>query len=122
MGESHQVARNSSCSCEKSQKLELATARGVSAERLVATVSGDTGQRYRGSLTSDSECKSINVGNLTTGPTRAGLAAADVVVKMSDFLAIGDHICLYCEETQGYVYSWQTRLVLNPTFVLFTSK
>ncbi|CAH1798712.1 unnamed protein product [Owenia fusiformis] len=27
---------------------------------------------------------------------------------MSDFLCIGDYICLYCEETEGYVYNCQS--------------
>ena len=29
--------------------------------------------------------------------------------EMSDFLCIGDFICLYCEETEGYLYNWQSR-------------
>ena len=29
--------------------------------------------------------------------------------KMSDFLCVGDIISLYCEETEGFVFSWQIR-------------
>ena len=30
-------------------------------------------------------------------------------MMMSDFLCVGDLVSLFCEETEGYVYSWQTR-------------
>ena len=29
--------------------------------------------------------------------------------EMSDFLCIGDYISLYCEDMEGYIYSWQSR-------------
>ena len=29
----------------------------------------------------------------------------------NDFLCIGDHICLYCTDTNGYVFSDRTRFV-----------
>jgi len=28
---------------------------------------------------------------------------------MGDFLCVGDIISLYCEETEGYIFSWQIR-------------
>ncbi len=33
-------------------------------------------------------------------------------MMMSDFLCVGDYISLFCEETEGYVYNWQTRYVI----------
>ena len=30
---------------------------------------------------------------------------------MAEFMCMGDYICFYCENTNGYVYSDQTRLV-----------
>lgn len=29
---------------------------------------------------------------------------------MSDFLCVGDIISLYCEENEGYIFSWQSGL------------
>ncbi len=34
-------------------------------------------------------------------------------VTMSDFLCVGDLISLFCEETEGYIYNWQSRYVLS---------
>lgn len=30
---------------------------------------------------------------------------------MGEYLCVGDYICLYCEETEGYVNSQQSRYV-----------
>jgi len=33
---------------------------------------------------------------------------------MSEFLCVGDIISLYCEETEGYIFSWQIRYENSP--------
>lgn len=46
------------------------------------------------------------------------LAAGQSNTKMSEFLSIGDHICLYCEETEGYVFSSETSSQYNSIYIL----
>ncbi|ELT91343.1 hypothetical protein CAPTEDRAFT_201920 [Capitella teleta] len=29
--------------------------------------------------------------------------------SVSEFLCVGDHVSLFCEETEGYIFNWQTR-------------
>ncbi|XP_076449737.1 inositol 1,4,5-trisphosphate-gated calcium channel ITPR1-like isoform X2 [Babylonia areolata] len=36
---------------------------------------------------------------------------------MGEYLCIGDYLCLYCEETEGYVYSYQSSSANNGLFV-----
>ena len=39
--------------------------------------------------------------------------------EMSDFLCIGDYICLFCEDMEGYIYSWQSRWALLDHLYIF---
>ncbi|KAH9502991.1 hypothetical protein Btru_072538 [Bulinus truncatus] len=45
---------------------------------------------------------------LPVASVQGGAHVSRGAVAMGEYLCIGDYLCLYCEETEGFVYSYQS--------------